>query len=513
MKKVIFTIIAFLSLAIVIGQNSLEIYDHDGVPLSEGETVEVVIDDLTLFEVASHEYFVKNNSTQDLNIKLRREVQSNVPETMNYFCALGVCYAPFTNETPNPYAISAGELLDETVPFSAHYSANNMIGTTLIKYVFFNVDDENDNVSFYVSFNGGDAALQVFDHDGEQIESGSTINVFAQDMAYYEAVSPELLLKNSSDEDVIIKLRLQDIDVVTGSSNSFCIFTRCLPPGASESSGTDTISAGEIMLEEDAFSGHYYNGANAGESTIRYKFFNVNDTTDAVDFYVSYMVTSLNAYMDDESEFLHSVNRFEPNPDEEIIVKVDLKSFNSQADVNFRVQKNVDSQLEGSNLSFSFGGIDYLTEEVSDEAGVVIPADSYLSESETLYVKYNANGAEGNTFATFRLFNTENENDYLDISFNFDTSVDGVLEIDQESNLSAYPNPVSEVVSINYQLNTIANAKIVIYNSLGITIIEERLVAKSGIVDLDLSALPSGVYLYRIEGANAYSKTQKIIVR
>ena len=512
MKKVVFTILAIFSVIIVFGQNSLEIYDHNGMALADGETVEVVIDDLGLYEVASLEYFIKNNSAQNLNIKCRREVQSNVPESANYFCALGVCYAPFIGETPNPYAIAAGELLDETVPFSAHYSANNMIGTSLIKYVFYNVDDESDNVSLYVSFNGGDASLQMFKHTGEKIESGSTVKVFAQDMAYYEAVSPEVLLKNISGENVIVKLRTQDIDVVSETTNSFCIFTRCLPPGVTESTGTDTVFANQIMDEEDVFSGHYYNNSHAGESLIRYKFFNVNDTTDAVDFYVSYVVNSLNAYNDD-SEFSHSVNRFEPSLSEELVVKVDLKSFNTQADVNFRVQKTIDRQLDGSDLSFSFGGVDYISEDISNETGVVIPADSYLSDGETLYVKYNANGGEGNTFATFRLFNTDNENDYLDISFDFDTSVDGVLEIDSESNLSAYPNPATENVSFNYKLNDINNARIVVYNSLGIVVMQEKLAAMSGKVDFDLTELSNGVYLYRIEGANANSKTQKMIVQ
>jgi len=128
-------------------------------------------------------------------------------------------------------------------------------------------------------------------------------------------------------------------------------------------------------------------------------------------------------------------------------------------------------------------------------------------------VKYNANGGEGNTFTTFRLFNTDNENDYLDISFDFDTSVDGVIEVDNESNLSAYPNPATETISINYQLNDIYNARIVVYNSLGIVVMQEKLAAKSGKVDFDLTEWPNGVYLYRIEGTNAYSKTQKMIVQ
>jgi photosystem II stability/assembly factor-like uncharacterized protein len=77
-----------------------------------------------------------------------------------------------------------------------------------------------------------------------------------------------------------------------------------------------------------------------------------------------------------------------------------------------------------------------------------------------------------------------------------------------------YPNPFNTRTAISYQLSTVSQVELSIYNLLGqkvVTLVSEKQPAGNYRVEWDASEFATGVYLYRLE-AGAFSKTRKLIL-
>lgn len=88
----------------------------------------------------------------------------------------------------------------------------------------------------------------------------------------------------------------------------------------------------------------------------------------------------------------------------------------------------------------------------------------------------------------------------------------GVSELSQETNLSVYPNPTTGITTVIVELSLNTESQIEIYNLSGSLVQSERLIVTSGDTkqQIDISNLPSGVYLLKVS-SNNISKTIKLI--
>jgi len=92
-----------------------------------------------------------NNTDRDLNIKVLRNQVEMVEGTISQFCWGGSCWSDTTNLSPNAALIVAGGQSGD-VDFSAHYTPFSHIGTSVIEYTFFDVDDDSQNVKITVHY-------------------------------------------------------------------------------------------------------------------------------------------------------------------------------------------------------------------------------------------------------------------------------------------------------------------------------------------------------------------------
>jgi hypothetical protein len=93
---------------------------------------------------------VKNISEDTLSWRCRREIVSSVAGSTNYFC-WGVCFMESTDISPAGIAVSLipGEINNS---FYAHYKPNNNAGMSTIRYCFFNLDDNTEELCYTVNF-------------------------------------------------------------------------------------------------------------------------------------------------------------------------------------------------------------------------------------------------------------------------------------------------------------------------------------------------------------------------
>jgi len=85
-------------------------------------------------------------------------------------------------------------------------------------------------------------------------------------------------VENVSNQTVEIKVRAQEISIISGTLNYFC-WAQCYEPGVMLSPSSITLEPGQRM---DQFYGDYVPQGQPGTSTIKYCFFNVANENDSV---------------------------------------------------------------------------------------------------------------------------------------------------------------------------------------------------------------------------------------
>jgi len=120
---------------------------HEGNPI--GDTI-MIWGDPSDFELVLYAN-LHNNTDRDMNIKVSRQEISMVEGALSQICWAGLCYSPSTDVSPNYQLVAAGGMsADED--FSGHYLPNGQIGTSLVEFTFFNMDDQSISVSVVVKF-------------------------------------------------------------------------------------------------------------------------------------------------------------------------------------------------------------------------------------------------------------------------------------------------------------------------------------------------------------------------
>lgn len=164
MKRNLLFYALLLQATFLLGQGSLQLFDHDNNEFVNGQNHLILVDHAE-YEAVSPELFAKNISTNDIQIKIRREEVYFPVGTSNYFCGLGSCFSPGTVVTPNPFPIPAGQLIGNEGVFSAHYSAMGVEEIAIVRYTFFNIDNLNDTISVTFTFDGLTTAIADINSD------------------------------------------------------------------------------------------------------------------------------------------------------------------------------------------------------------------------------------------------------------------------------------------------------------------------------------------------------------
>lgn len=80
---------------------------------------------------------------------------------------------------------------------------------------------------------------------------------------------------------------------------------------------------------------------------------------------------------------------------------------------------------------------------------------------------------------------------------------------DKNNSVNIYPNPFSTMIKVEIENYHSDNFDLIIYNSLGVELINSNL--NKGVNNIDLSTLTSGVYFYKVIGSNSIIKSGKIV--
>ena len=160
-KRSIFTLM-FLAVMGWVSAQSLQ-FEWDGHVYAEGETIECTNDEYGYGELIQHMQ-LRNATSNDLNVIVKKEVVENLEGVSNYFC-WGMCFGPDTYVSPNPVAIPANSITAEAdLSFHAMFD-ENVFGKVQVRYSAYDERHPEDAVTINV----------VFHRSGEGIHEVSTV--------------------------------------------------------------------------------------------------------------------------------------------------------------------------------------------------------------------------------------------------------------------------------------------------------------------------------------------------
>lgn len=147
MKKFLLSLtIVLLTFSFAHAQQALTL-TQNGVQL--GDTI-TLWGEPTEFELVLYAN-LRNNTDRNINIKVAREELSLVAGSFSQICWAGLCYSPDTDTSVNYQLVMAGATsADED--FSGHYAPNGNVGTSVVKFIFYNIDNPSEQASVVVKF-------------------------------------------------------------------------------------------------------------------------------------------------------------------------------------------------------------------------------------------------------------------------------------------------------------------------------------------------------------------------
>jgi len=367
----------------------------------------------------------------------------------------------------------------------------------------------------------GQGSFQLYSAAGDEVVNGQNIEILVTDLNEYETVSEEYFIKNISSVDVPTKMRIAAVSLVDSAKYSFCALGSCFPPGVNETPGSMNVPAGTMVGEDGVFTGHYHPNGHAGTSVIRYTYFNDNDLNDTLSITITFVG---NAASTSSFQLFDAEGNEVSNGQNIRVLVTDLDAYetvseeyfvknSSDVDVDAMMRINAVSLVDSADFSFCALGSCFPPGINETSRPMTIPAGIMVGEDGVFTGHYHPNGHAGTSVINYKFYNNGNINDTLSFTITFDGSGDAVNELDADALISAYPNPTTQYVNISYKLNKIQTGNLVVYNALGTKVLMEDVSSANGQINLDLSQLPKGIYLYRFEGEKAYSRTYRIVLK
>ncbi len=139
----------FIGVSVAFGQNLT--LSLGSTPLANNETIEIW-GDSGLYTIIDSHVAVNNISSSSIEVLVKKTEISTIAGSENSFC-WGTCYLPATFVSPTPIAIPGNS--SETGGFIGDYKPKGHLGSTTIRYTFFNKQNSSDSVAFIVIYSAG----------------------------------------------------------------------------------------------------------------------------------------------------------------------------------------------------------------------------------------------------------------------------------------------------------------------------------------------------------------------
>ena len=206
---------------------------------------------------------------------------------------------------------------------------------------------------------------------------------------------------------------------------------------------------------------------------------------------------------------------WDDSPDWELIFEANIKN-NTEGVLRIGVIRlNIDT-VPGTSNSFCWSGSCFPSTTDTSTTVHVLPAGQTTADG-TFSGHYIANEKKGITTIKYTFYDLGNPDvrDSVVVKYAY-SAAEGVNDntFNNVSFSDAYPNPATNMVNIDYNLNNNASsASVKVINLLGSVVKTANLSVGSNKVSFDVSDLTQGVYFYSIIVDGNIYQTKKLIIK
>lgn len=264
MKKIFFFISLFTLTTYSAFAQSFTLSDIHG-PLTHDTILDVYA--FATQDVLEEHIYVTNNSSQELKLLVKKDELEVLDGSMNTFCFNGLCFPPHVFVAPYSLNMPPGHTSGETDFYGDYYPAG-LVGSTLIRYTFFDEDNTDDSVSVQIRYNTL-TSLSLSDENGVLTHDSMLVfNGSPDDMV----IQAHVFITNTSNDTIHLLVKKDDIEQLENTFNTFCWMNLCYPPDVTVSPDALALAPGETTSETD-FYGDYIPNGQEGITLVRYTIF------------------------------------------------------------------------------------------------------------------------------------------------------------------------------------------------------------------------------------------------
>jgi hypothetical protein len=195
--------------------------------------------------------------------------------------------------------------------------------------------------------------------------------------------------------------------------------------------------------------------------------------------------------------------------DDEIVVEVNISNTTSDS-IPVKCKK-VELNMVPGTFSLFCWGLCFAPNVFESPDPLYIHANS--TDTNNFSGHYLPSGFPGLSTIRYVFFDERNPNDSVCFVVNFQAYPLGINNPGNSLSISAYPNPASGRVTIDFSGINGAQGTILLRNILGETLNEYPVTVASGQVTFDAAELPAGVYFYSAVVNGGAVATKKLVVR
>jgi len=182
----------------------------------------------------------------------------------------------------------------------------------------------------------------------------------------------------------------------------------------------------------------------------------------------------------------------------------------SQVDMFFKIFQEPSWNAGAAVVTFCAGGTCYVANE-SQELYLAPGATLGSDEANNRFHSSFSSQTAGTYSVRYKFVNVDDPNDTIAFFINYNTTT-GISEMAKVNRLSAYPNPATSSVTLEYDVNNASNSFVVIRNLTGMEVYRAAASA-SGKTFVDVTSLRAGVYFYGIESDGRILSSKKLLVK
>jgi len=198
-----------------------------------------------------------------------------------------------------------------------------------------------------------------------------------------------------------------------------------------------------------------------------------------------------------------------PTTSDEITQELSIVN-NNTGSIEIMVRK-VEVELVSGTMNYFCLNQCYPSNIYESTSPITIAAGATLDGTAGFSYHYFANSIDGTTMITYTFYDNDNPGDSVQVTVKFVIGQNSIDETFIANSISdIYPNPATDILNIDYNVNT--NSSLKIYNLIGSEIKTVSLSNSASKASVNVSDLVNGVYFYSFISKSNILKQGRFVI-